>query len=107
MRIPKRLLPHTIIVEPYLGTGARGEKYGPAETWDRVYVEDTKRTQVAPDGKDEMSSTTVWLDPERDLPAMSRVTVWAGTHRERTGRVISTAFYDAPRVPSHTEAFLT
>lgn len=106
MRIPKHLLPHTIIVKPYLGTNARGESWGPAETWDRAYVEDTKRVVLAPDGKDAMTNTQIWVDPERVLPELSKVTVWVGTPREREARVVSTSFYSAPRAPSHLEASL-
>jgi hypothetical protein len=106
MRIPKRLLPHTIKVEPLLGTGARGEVYGPAQTWTRAYVEDKRQMVVSSDGEDIVSNSFVVLDPERILPEGSRVTMWPGTPRERKARVVGTSFFDFPRLPSNVQFFL-
>lgn len=106
MRIPKRLLPHTIRVEPMLGTGARGEVFGPAQEWKRAYVEDKRQMVVSSDGDDIVSNSFVVLDPERVLPEGSRVTMWPGTVRERAARVIGSSFYDFPRLPSNLQIFL-
>jgi hypothetical protein len=106
MRIPKRLLPHTIKVEPLLGTGARSEVFGPIQEWKRAYVEDKRQMVVSAEGDDVVSNSFVVLDPERILPEGSRVTMWPGTPRERVARVVGTSFYDFPRLPSNVQIFL-
>lgn len=106
MRIPKRLLPHTIKIEPRLGTGARGTVFGPAETWTRAYVEDKRQLVVSSEGADAVSNSFVVLDPERVVPEGSKVTVWVGTSKERTATVIGLSFYDFPGLPSNLQVFL-
>ncbi|HEX9228365.1 MAG TPA: hypothetical protein VF885_17325 [Arthrobacter sp.] len=106
MRIPKRLLPHTIDIEPYLGTGARGDKFGPVETWKRAYVEDKRQQIVTSEGSDATSNSFVVLDPERVVKEGSRLTIWKGTHRERTSVVIGTSFTDMPGLPSNLQVFV-
>jgi len=104
-RIPARLLPHTIAVKPYLGSGAYGDVWGTTETVKRTLVEDHVQLVRDTAGREVTSSTTVYLEP-RPLPAGSLVTVWSGTWREREARVIAVASLDHPRGLSHMVLYL-
>ena len=62
MLIPARLLPHRVIVEPYLGSGAYGDVHGdPVEH--RAYVEDGRRLVRDEHGAEVVSETTVRTRP--------------------------------------------
>lgn len=107
MRIPKRLLQHKITVEPLLGTGARGMNvFGPAVVWDRAYVEDKRQLIISSEGSDATSNSYVILDPERELPEGSKVTIWKDTWKERTSLVIGASSFDMPGCPSNLQIFL-
>lgn len=107
MRIPARLLPHTITIKPYLGEGRNGSIYGPAEAWDRMYVEDKTAVLKTSGDSEKTSRGFIVTDPERSIPELSLVTVWAGTPREREAQVLSTDFASMPRMPSNITAYLT
>lgn len=107
MRIPRRMLPHRVVVEAYTGQGAHGPVYAdPVKL--RAAVEDSTRlVRRRSDGAEVVSSTTVRLDPEHVIPAESRVTVWPDTDHERVAQVITSARQVHPRTPSHIELSLT
>lgn len=107
MRIPARLLPHTITIKPCTGEGRNGPTYGPKQTWNRVYVEDKTAVLKGADGAEKTSRGFIVTDPERAIPELSLVTVWAGTPREREAQVLSTDFASMPRMPSNITAYLT
>lgn len=107
MRIPSRLLPHTIIIKPFLGEGRNGPVYGPAQTWDRMYIEDKNEVMKSREGDELISQSFVVTDPERDIPLQSLVTVWVGTPREREAQVLATNFASMPAMPSNITAYLT
>lgn len=107
MRIPARLVPHTITIKPYLGEGRDGPIHGPSQIWTRVYVEDKTAVLKGADGAEKTSRGFIVTDPERDIPELSLVTVWAGTPREREAQVLATDFASMPRMPSNITAYLT
>lgn len=74
--------PHTIVVEPYTGSGAYGDVYGTAVTVTPCYVDATRRrvrvtTQDAA-GHEVVSSAQVYCLPDTVAPAGSRVTLPSG-----------------------------
>lgn len=94
MRLPKRFLPHTVIVEPYLGDGAYGPQYGPEQTV-RCFVDDTRKVVRDTDGAEVASETTVFTRPDADIPEGSQIQVGG-----RTTRVIRTARRDGGGLPT-------
>lgn len=81
MRLPAALLPHTITVRPYQGTGPYGDVFGDP-TVHQAFVEDRRRLVVSTSGEEVISETTVYTEPDVPVPAGSQVTVWASTPHE-------------------------
>lgn len=104
--IPGMLLPHTVTVQPYEGTGAHGPIYGEPRTA-RAAVEDSRRLVRGTDGNEVVSEATVYTKPHHSIPAESRVTVWPGTNHERTSDVITSSRHTYPGTPGHLELALT
>lgn len=106
MRIPRVLLPHTITVWPYEGTGAYNDQHGkPIEV--RAQVEDSRRLTRSTTGEALVSSTTVRTLLEVHAPPGSLVTLWSGTPHERTARVITAHRFEHPGTPGHLELALS
>ena len=105
--MPAFLLPHTVTVKPYAGTGAYGPSFGRPFTIRRAYVEDRRRLVRASDGAETISETTVVVRPGPTIPAGSEVTVWPGTPAARTATVITSSTFDHPSAPAHVEITLT
>lgn len=78
--------PHTIGLEPYLGSSGRGDLYGPAMTV-TCFVDQKRRLVRAPNGSQVVSSTTVFAPLDTTCPPRSRVTLPDG----HTALVIGTA----------------
>lgn len=106
MQIPAELLPHTVTVRPFQGTGPYGDVFGEA-TVHQAFVDDRRRLVVSASGEEVISETTVHTDPDVASPPGSRITVWAGTPNERTARVITASRYEHPGSWSHLEIALT
>ncbi|MEU4444895.1 hypothetical protein AB0K14_03220 [Actinosynnema sp. NPDC050801] len=107
MQIPAVLLPHTITVRPYLGTGPYDDVYGDPVVIRRTFVEDRRRLVRSSTGEEVISETTVRARPREHIPVGSLVTVWAGTPHERTAHVITANLFDHPSSWSHIEVSLT
>ncbi|WP_424183850.1 hypothetical protein ACOBQX_17985 [Actinokineospora sp. G85] len=107
MQIPAVLLPHTITLRRYLGTGPYGDVHADPVLVRRVFVEDRRRLVRSSTGEEVISETTVRTRPGVYVPVGSLVTVWAGTPHERTARVIITNLFDHPSSWSHVEIALT
>ncbi len=101
--IPSFLLPHTVTVEPYEGSGANGPRFGPAVTV-RCYREDKRRLVRASNGDQVISETTVWCQLGTVAPPKSRVDLG-----DRKAEVIVCGRLDggALPVPSHLEVNCT
>jgi hypothetical protein len=107
MQIPAVLLPHSITVRAYLGTGPYGDVHGDPVVVRRTFVEDRRRLVRTTTGEEALSETTVRTRPHEHIPVGSLVTVWSGTPHERIGRVIIVNRYDHPSSWSHIEVALT
>lgn len=82
--IPSRLLPHTVSVESFVGTGAYGDTYAAAVPV-RAMVDEARRVVVAADGVEVTSEArlaTKLADADTLLP-QSLVTIpWDGRKRK-------------------------
>ena len=74
MTLPRRFRTHTISVEPYTGTGARGPQFGTAVAVE-CRVEEKVQLVRSDTGEEVVSSSTVFCDLATVIPAESRVTV--------------------------------
>lgn len=104
--IPAALMPHRISFKPYMGQGPNGKVWGEPVPVDRSYVEDKVQVVRTRDGVETTSNTFIVVDPVWDVPEESLITVWPGTAREREAGVLTTAFYQHPRAPSHLVLYL-
>mgnify|MGYP006969648210 CR=1 FL=1 len=111
-RLRRKHLPHTVTLQHLEGEGAEGEIWGTPVPDVPAYVEQKTRLVVDRRGESptlgqEITSTTlVILLPEHTAQPRTRVTVWAGTDRERTSEVIDAAFFDYRGTPNHNELYL-
>lgn len=110
-RIPRKLLPHhnLVVVEPYLGGGANGRSFGPAETVEWSQIDD--KTVLVRDqyDKETVSSTTVYFETDAlsTLPPLeSRVTVWQGLPGERDTHIVAISRRMHPRIADFLEVRL-
>lgn len=103
MRVPRWLLRHEIVVEPYLGQGGNGPTYGPAVTV-RCFRDDARKLVRDAAGEQVVSETTCYCPPATVAPPLSRVTV-AG----KTAYVITAKARDGGGLPTpdHLEVNLT
>lgn len=105
--IPRFLLAqagHDVTVEPYEGSGAYGDIYGPP-TIVRVVVDASRRLVRNDAGDQVISESTLYAPLTTRAPAGSRVTLPDGTR----STVIRASPRDGGRlpVPSHLEVVLT
>jgi hypothetical protein len=107
VQIPAVLLPHTITVRPYLGTGPYGDVFGDPVVIRRVFVEDRRRLVRTTTGEEVICETIVRTRPHVHIPIGSQVTVWQETPHERAGRVVTANLFDHPSSWSHIEVALT
>lgn len=111
-RLRKKHLPHRVTLQ-LLGVETAEEIIPGAKIPDvPAYVEQKSRLRVdrrstsATDGQEITSTTMVIVLPENDVPPRTKVTVWAGTPRERTSEVIDSALFDYKGTPNHVELYL-
>lgn len=104
-RIPARLLPHTVVVEPLLGTGPYGDVWGEQEEVKRSLVEDKVQIVRDSDGREVTSSAVVYLEP-RTLNPGDQITVWPNTQWEKQRKTLAVSHYDHPAGLSHMVAYL-
>lgn len=77
--IPRRLLPQTVTVEPYIGTNGWGEQlYDPPATW-RARVQSRRQLVRSRGGDEVVSETTITLPAKAVVPLDSRITLPDGT----------------------------
>lgn len=108
MKLPRALTPHEIVVKIKTGDGAYGPIHADPERLDSVRVEDKIRMVRTRDGREVVSTATVWLRPEHGHVSVgSLVTVWPGTEREREAEVLAVAHLHTPPAPTHDELNLT
>lgn len=111
VRLRAKHLPHIVSIERFTGDGAEGSTWATADTGVPAYVEQKSkliidRRSSSPTVNTEVTASAfVVLLAADDVLPESYVTVWAGTARERRAQVISSAFFDYPRAPSHVEVW--
>jgi hypothetical protein len=100
-------VPETVTVEALTGSGSYGLMYAAAVAVTPCVVEDVRRmvrvqTQDAA-GKEQLSSTTVWMPPATVCPAGSKV-----TYGGRTAKVlaVSKLLAHGHDLPEHLEVSL-
>jgi hypothetical protein len=112
-RLRARHLPHRVKIERIAGEGAEGVTYADPVEGVPAYVEQKSRLVIdrragsGTIGQEVTATTVVVLLPDQDTAPGSKVTVHAGTWRERTSTVIDSALgmYNA-RTPNHVELYL-
>lgn len=101
MRIPDRLLVHTVTVRPYEGRSSSGAIYGEAFTL-QCNAQGSRRMVRASDGSESLSSLTLYCAPGQaaQVPPGSEVD-WQGD----TTTVIGATDHDSGGLgaPDHTE----
>lgn len=104
MRIPARLMPHTVDVEP-AGIQSPSGVTPAAPVTVRAYVEDTSERIATTAGSELVAATSVWLDPDTGVHPGGHVTIRHGTKPGRR-RVLAVDRYRHPGAPSHDVARL-
>ncbi|RLU85883.1 hypothetical protein CTZ27_26310 [Streptomyces griseocarneus] len=94
-RLPAFLLRHRISVEPYLGEGAYGARYGARIEDVPALAAETVRMVRAVDGREVTSTAQVIADPDLICPVGSRITLPDG----RVTTALSVARHTAPGLP--------
>lgn len=92
---PRRLLRHSLTVEPYLGGSAYGPRYGPPAAV-RCLLDEQTREVRSPTGEQVVSSSTAYCPLATDAPPQSRVTLPGG----RQTRVIAALRRDGGGLPT-------
>lgn len=100
--IPGWLLPHSVQIEPYLGTTGNGPAFGPAVTAPAM-VQDKRRTVLSPAGEEVSSDTAVFLLPGTVCPSGSWVTAGG---RRAIAVVVATADGGGLPTPDHVDLAL-
>ena len=98
---------HEIVVEPYLGTGAYGDRFGPQFTV-LAAIDDKTRQVVDSNGVETVSQTTVVFPrPVGYIQPGSKMTL-PTTHGGRTSHVIACRVADGGGLPTpdHVEVNL-
>lgn len=109
MLIPQRMMPHGGLVtfEAKTGHSGNGTTFADPVTPERACIQE-KRRLVKGSASEEVSTASVWLDPEYQPPVGSKVTIWKGTPRERTAELLASTYWEhGPGLPEHVELFLT
>jgi hypothetical protein len=98
--IPAYMTPHTVIIEPLLGSGGMGEVWGPLVPDVPAMVEEGAKLVRDASAAEVVSSARVHCSWDVHAPSGSRVTIWAGTTKERTSTVMTADGAPHPTLPS-------
>lgn len=105
--IPADLTPHTVTIEPLTGSGGMGETFGPAVPDVPALVVEGATLVRSASGAEVVSAAQVHCSWDVVAPPGSKVTIWTGTPKQRTARVISTSGGPHPTLPSFLTLNLT
>lgn len=99
-----RRLGQDVVVEPYLGAGPYGDRYGPPVTV-RALVDNRRRRVLSPQGTETTAEATLRMPLPVVCPVGSRITLPDG----RIAYAITSARHDGRHlpVPSHLEVTTT
>lgn len=101
--IPRFLLQHRAIIEPYLGTSAKGPQYGTPVTV-RCFAVEKRRLVRGTDQDQVVSLTQVFCRPGVVAPVHSRVTV---NGKSATVITLDNADGGFLPTPDHVQLYLT
>lgn len=109
MKIPRRLVPHTIRWEQKLtdDAGWGDDEYAAPVVVTDVLTVDATEEEQAPGATEETSTARVHTNGDPIISIGDRVTIWPGHPRERTERVQRVDHYEHPRSPTVDVIHLT
>lgn len=109
MKIPRRLVPHTIRWEQKLtdDAGWGEDEFAPAVTLDWVLVVDETEETTSSGAAELVSSARIHTGGDPIISPGDRVTIWPGQPRERTELVQRVDHYEHPRSPTVDVIHLT
>ncbi len=98
--IPAHMTPHMVTIEPLLGSGGMGDIWGDPVSDVPAMVEEGAKLVRDDSASEVVSSARVHCSWDVEAPSGSRVTIWAGTTKERTSGVITSDGAPHPTLPS-------
>jgi hypothetical protein len=111
-RLRTKHLPHRITLQPIATETSESVEHStpipdvPAYVEQKSQLRVDRRSTSPTFGQEITSRTFVVVLTENDAEPRTRVTVWAGTPRERTSEVIDSALFDYKGTPNHVELYL-
>lgn len=102
VKIPRRLVPHTIVWEQKLtdDQGWGDDEYAPPVEVPWVLTVDATEEEQATGATELVSSARVHTNGDPIISVGDRVTIWPGQPRERTETVEKVDHYEHPRSPT-------
>lgn len=110
MRIPRRLVPHSILWEQKLTDDAgwgSADEYAPPVTVSDVLTVDSTEEKTAQGAVELVSTARVHTNGDPIIAEGDRVTIWPGEPRERTETVLRVDHYEHPRSPTVDVLYLS
>ena len=109
MRIPRRLVPHSIRWEQKLtdGAGWDGNDYAPPVSVTDVLTVDGTEEKGKTGAVELVSTARVHTNGDPIIAEGDRVTIWPGEPRERTETVLRVDHYEHPRSPTVDVIYLS
>lgn len=98
--IPQRKLKNTVKVAAFRGTTSLGDVYDDNPSIHRAWVEEQTTVVTNNRGEEEISRTTVYMNPV-DAPPESKVVLWPDTPKQRETTVITNQTFREHRL-AHT-----
>lgn len=109
MRIPRRLVPHTIVWQQKRSDagGWGDDTYAPPVTVTDVLTVDSTEEKTATGAVELVSTARVHTNGDPIIREGDRVTIWPGEPRERTETVLRVDHYEHPRSPTVDVLYLS
>jgi hypothetical protein len=102
-QIPRFMMRHRVVVEPFLGTNATGEVYGVKASVNCMFTEKVKMVRNA-QGEEVSSSSSYITTPDHAPPENSRVLTPFGDVRKVVAR--DRATWPGMSVPANSQIYL-
>jgi hypothetical protein len=113
-QLRRKHLPHRVAIVRLVGEGSEGDTWSDPDLDVPAYVEQKRkliidrRSTSTTFGTEIFAATFIVLLTEDDIVARGKITVFAGTAREREAEVIDSAFFNYNRrTPNHVEVWAT
>lgn len=108
-RLPAVLTPHTVHWQRSVGTNSQGKVYGAKVEVPEVQVVDKRKLVRSRTGGEIVSESQLFVNlGDAEMEEDDLVTIWLGTYRQRTTKIIAINTWDArnPRIPAYLEVIL-